>query len=197
VLAVAMGILLYMGGGTEYLLLMLIFFVLAVFVTRYEHQAKRELGLYEHERGWENVLSNGFLPIVLAIFHTSVGVGAYIGALAAITADKFSSELGVLSGNARMLPYFTPVKPGKSGAVSTLGLLEAVVGALLLGIGAWLLFKITLIQVLYIGMAGFAGSLVDSIFGIFEERGIGTKGTTNFFCSLTGAVLGYFLIPVM
>jgi uncharacterized membrane protein len=46
---------------------------------------------------------------------------------------------------------------------------------------------------LLIGLAGFAGSLADSLFGVFEEHGYGTKGTTNFICSLVGAIIGYFL----
>ena len=27
-----------------------------------------------------------------------------------------------------------------------------------------------------------------------QEQGVGTKGTTNFICSLVGAILGYFFI---
>ena len=194
-LAIIMGLLIYVFGSQNYLFLMLVFFVLAVLVTKYEHDAKRELGLYEHERGWENVLSNGILPTLIIVFHPVAGLGAYIGALAAITADKFASELGVLSRHAFFLQNFKPIKPGKSGAVSTLGLFMSLAGALLLGIGASFLFPITPFQVLIIGFMGFFGSMVDSLFGILEERGLGTKGTTNFFCSLTGAALGYFLIP--
>jgi uncharacterized membrane protein len=43
-------------------------------------------------------------------------------------------------------------------------------------------------------LAGLGGSIADTFFGVFEERGIGTKGTTNFLCSLVGALLGYYMI---
>jgi uncharacterized membrane protein len=43
-------------------------------------------------------------------------------------------------------------------------------------------------------VAGLAGGIVDTFFGVFEERGLGTKGTTNFICSLVGALFGYFFI---
>jgi uncharacterized membrane protein len=39
-------------------------------------------------------------------------------------------------------------------------------------------------------VAGFAGALVDTLFGVFEEKGFGTKGTTNIICSITGAAIG-------
>ena len=54
------------------------------------------MGLYEHERGWENVLSNGLLPSILAIGSPYLGPFPFIASIAAVTADKFGSEIGVL-----------------------------------------------------------------------------------------------------
>lgn len=196
ILAILMGIAIYMLAGPPYLLLMLTFLFLAVAATKYEHTAKRELGLYEHERGWENVLSNGLLPTILAGLHPSIGLSPYLGAIAAITADKFASELGVLSGKAFSLPRLEPVKPGQSGAVSNLGLALSFGGGTLIGLTSVYLFSLTPTHALLLGGIGFAGSFVDSLLGVLEERGIGTKGTTNFFCSLTGALLAYVFIPL-
>ncbi|MBU0532122.1 DUF92 domain-containing protein [Candidatus Micrarchaeota archaeon] len=194
-LALFFGATLFFFGGFNYLFLMLIFFFLAIIITKYEYELKRNLGLYEHERGWENVLSNGLLPSILAVLSPITGPIPFIASMAAITADKFGSEIGVLEADDPISLFdLKNVKPGTSGAMSKIGTIGSLAGATLIGICAIYVFGITPIQALLIGFTGLAGSIIDSIFGVFEERGIGTKGTTNFICSLTGALIGYFLI---
>lgn len=196
-LAAIFGIVLYFFGGPAYLALMLVFFILAVIVTRYGYDVKRDLGLYEHERGWENVLSNGFLPAILAILSPFTGPGPFIASMAAVTADKFASEVGVLEQNPPIsLLDLKPAKPGTSGAVSSIGTIASLGGAALIGVGAIYLFHIGPNAALIVAIAGLAGSIIDSIFGVLEERGIGTKGTTNFICSLAGAIIGYYFIKI-
>jgi uncharacterized membrane protein len=55
-------------------------------------------------------------------------------------------------------------------------------------------FGINPTQALLISLAGFAGCIADTLFGVLEERGIGTKGTTNFICALVGAILAFIFI---
>jgi uncharacterized protein (TIGR00297 family) len=194
-LALFFGAILVIYGGLGYLILMLSFFALAVIVTKYEHEIKRDLGLYEHERGWENVLSNGLLPAVLAVLSHSIGPLPFISCLAAVTADKFGSEIGVLDSKDPVSIFdLKPVKPGTSGGISALGTAGSLAGSSAIAFCAILIFGISPSQALLVAFAGLAGSIVDTIFGVFEERGIGTKGTTNFICSLVGALIGYFLI---
>ncbi len=195
ILALLMGILITYFGGFNYLFLMLGFFFLAVLVTKYEHEVKRNMGIYEHERGWENVLSNGLFPTVLAITSIQFGIFPYIASVAAVTSDKFGSELGVLSKEKPVsLANLGKVKPGTSGAVTLMGTVASLLGATAIGFFAIFLFEITPTDALLLGLAGFAGSLVDSIFGVLEEKGLGTKGTTNFICSAAGAVLAYMIM---
>lgn len=172
---------------------MLIFFILALIVTGYEHGMKRDMGIYEHERGWENVLSNGLLPTVLAFFSPTIGPLPFIGCLAAVMADKFGSEIGVLGGKPINLADLKPAKPGVSGAVTLMGTIASLAGASAIGFLAMYLFEINATIALIIGFAGLLGSLVDSAVGVLEERGIGTKGTTNFICSVVGALIGFLL----
>jgi uncharacterized protein (TIGR00297 family) len=193
ILAVLMGIVIFFYGGLNYLLLMLIFFALALVVTGFENETKREMGLYEHERGWENVLSNGLLPTILVFFSGSIGPIPYITCIAAVTADKFGSEVGVLGGKPINLADLKPAKPGVSGAVTVMGTVASLAGAIGIGFCAIYVFGIDASLALLIGFAGLLGSLVDSAFGVLEEKGIGTKGTTNFICSIVGAVIGYFI----
>jgi uncharacterized protein (TIGR00297 family) len=194
-LALIFAAILFFYGGTPYLVLMLVFFVLAIAVTKYEYEIKRDMGLYEHERGWENVLSNGLLPSILAFLSPFTGPMPFIASIAAVTADKYASEIGVLDAREPIsVLEFKPVKPGTSGAMSMMGTVGSLAGAIAIGLASIFVFGLDPTQALIIGFAGLAGSIVDTIFGVFEERGLGTKGTTNFICSLTGALIGYFLI---
>jgi uncharacterized protein (TIGR00297 family) len=194
-LALLFGAVLFFYGGASYLLLMLAFFALAVAVTKYEYEVKKEMGLYEHERGWENVLSNGLLPSALAVASPQLGPIPFIACVASVTADKFGSELGVLDASDPVsLLGFRPVRPGTSGAMSRIGTLGSLAGASAIGFAAMFVFGLNPTQALLIGLAGLAGSVADTFFGVFEERGFGTKGTTNFICSLAGAIVGYYLI---
>ncbi|MEK6982520.1 MAG: DUF92 domain-containing protein [Candidatus Micrarchaeota archaeon] len=193
-LTLLFGVIIYFAGGMPYLASILIFLIIAVSVTKYENIAKKELGVYEHERGWENVFSNGLIPTALAVLNPWLGFMPYVCSIAAITADKFGSEIGVIEKNAFDLRTFKTIKSGKSGAVSVLGTLASLSGSTIVGLSAMLLFNVTPTTALIIGIIGFLGSFVDSIFGIFEEMGIGTKATTNLACSIAGALLGYWFL---
>lgn len=193
ILAFTMGAIIFLIGDWRYLVVILSFLAFSTAVTKYEHRSKREMGIYEHERSWENVLSNGLIPTLLIFGVSSFGPIPYLASVAAITADKFASELGVLAGSPISLETLKPVKQGKSGAISILGLFTSMAGGLIIGLVGLVLFKFSPTTALLIGACGFFGSIVDSLFGILEEHGIGTKGTTNLICSLAGALLGYFL----
>ncbi len=192
-LAILFGAIVFTFGGAPYLAMMLFFLMLAIFVTKYGYYEKKEMGIYEHDRSWENVLSNGLVPAICAGLSVYVGPLPYIASIAAVTSDKFASELGVLSGEPLSLDGFKRVKPGTSGAVSTLCFVMSLLGAALIGIGGIFLFGITPTIALLVAIAGFAGSIVDTLFGILEERGIGTKGTTNIICSIVGAIIGFYI----
>jgi uncharacterized protein (TIGR00297 family) len=191
-LAGAMGIAVAFFGLPQFILFFLIFLVASVMATRYGYEKKRDLGIYEHERSWENVLANGIIPTACAIAHPIVGWTPFIGSLAAITADKFASEFGVLGGEPIFLLNLKKVKRGTNGAVTLFGLLMSLDGALLIGLAVFLTMPgIDFWKVVAIGLIGLGGSVADSVIGVLEERGIGNKATTNAICSLFGAVCGY------
>lgn len=190
-LAIIFGAAVLLLGGPPYLAMMLFFLFLAIVVTRYGYYEKKEIGIYEHDRSWENVLSNGLVPAICAALSPSIGPLPYAASIAAATSDKFASELGVLSGDPISLDGFRRVKPGTSGAVSSLGFVMSLCGAALIGISAIFLFGIPPSVALLVAFAGFAGSIADTLFGILEERGIGTKGTTNIICAAVGAAIGF------
>jgi len=178
-------------GQFAFFVLLLFFLFVSVAVTKYGYEKKREMGLYEHERSWENVLANGLIPTLCAVASPHVGWGPYVGSLAAITADKFASELGVLGGEPVYLLTLKKVKRGTNGAVTFFGMLMSLDGGLLVGFATSALMPgIDLWKIVAIGFIGFAGSFADSLVGVLEEKGIGNKATTNAICSLFGAVAG-------
>lgn len=190
-LAVAMGAVVALFGTPAFLVLLLLFLAASVIVTKYGYEQKRGMGLYEHERSWENVLANGLVPTACAVLSPAIGWGPYVGSLAAITADKFASELGVLGGEPVFLLNFKKCKRGTNGAITAFGTLMSFDAGLLVGIAAYFLIPgLDLWSVVAIGLIGFAGSMVDSVVGVFEERGIGNKATTNAICALFGALAG-------
>ncbi len=192
--AIVIGVIIVLFGGWDYLGYMFIFLFLGILATRYEHDVKRRMGLYEHERGIENVLSNGLGPMVFAMLSGFVGPGPFISSIAAITSDTFASEIGVLGkGKPVYLGDLKPASPGKSGAVSVMGTIASAVGAMVIGVTSVFVFNFTPNQALVVGIAGFLGSAADTTFGILEENGIGTKGTTNFICSIVGGLIGFFV----
>ncbi|MEM2909357.1 MAG: DUF92 domain-containing protein [Candidatus Bilamarchaeaceae archaeon] len=192
--AIVIGVVIVLTGGWNYLFFMLLFLFLGIIVTRYENEIKREMGLYEHERGAENVLSNGLGPMAFAVLSPWFGPLPFLSSVAAITSDTFGSEIGVL-GKSRpiFLGNLKPTKPGTSGAVSAIGTVASAVGAMLIGASSIFVFGIQPNKAFLIGLAGLCGSFIDTLFGVFEERGIGTKGTTNFICSIAGGVLGILI----
>jgi uncharacterized protein (TIGR00297 family) len=197
VAAIVIGVVIVLSGGWNYLLFMFLFLFLGILVTKYEEEIKRSLGLYEHERGIENVLSNGLGPMIFVLFSGFTGPGPFIASVAAITSDTFGSELGVLGKKQPIfLGDFKPARPGTSGAISLMGTIASAVGAMVIAFASMLLFDITPNQAFLIGAAGFLGSVADTLFGILEERGIGSKGTTNFICSIVGGLVGLLFLSL-
>ncbi|MDO8871097.1 MAG: TIGR00297 family protein [Methanobacteriaceae archaeon] len=194
---VIMGLIIILAAGFNWLLLILIFLILGLVSTKYKHQYKKELGVYEGTRSAKNVISNGIVPFVMAAFGYYDGfVGGFIGSIATATADTMASEVGVTQ-TPRLVTTLKKVAPGTDGGVSVLGTVAGILGAGLIGIFAYLLgilpdpfvcLKISII-------AGTVGCFMDSFLGaIFERRNYITNEHVNLLATLTGAFLGIMLV---
>jgi len=87
------------------------------------------------------------------------------GALAAVNADTWATEIGVLSRRRpRLVTTGRPVDTGTSGAVSTEGMLAAAAGAGLIGIAAGSGTGSLVLAVAALA-AGFIGAAADSLLG--------------------------------
>ncbi|MGC8651901.1 MAG: DUF92 domain-containing protein [Candidatus Micrarchaeia archaeon] len=199
--------------GLLFVIAMVLFLLLSALATRTGMRRKMELKLYEKSRGIKNVVANGLAPLIMAfVFYIAawrgmelfelLSVVGFMGSVAAITSDKFASEIGVLGPGPRMLLTLKRTKRGTSGGVSLLGLgasaAAATIVALLVLPYMGALASVDsgiegLAVVISIAIGGFLGNIIDSILGYYEEKGIGNKFSTNFICSMSGAVLAMLI----
>jgi len=211
-LAIALGaLILFLGQGLGpfFLLVIILFLVTAAVVTEIGKGRKKRMGVYEERRGWQNVIANGLGPLIIAAIYaadnwhfrfavplTTIAI-VYVASVSAVAADKFASEIGVLDGEPFMLLTLRRVRRGVSGGISPAGLAASLLGSFIISLSVSALpvgSQIALVGIT--AAAGFFGSIVDSVLGYFEERGIGNKYTSNFICSLAGAVACAVLLAI-
>ncbi len=208
--AVVLGVLLFLlgkGNGPLFLFSMLLFLVASAIVTTAKSSRKKAMNVHETERGWRNVWANGVVPLFIAALYFIISsysgysgpaiIVAYLAGVAAITADKFSSELGVLDRRAFMLLSGEKARPGVSGAVSLLGLAVGLVASIIIAGAFSFAYSFSVAIFLIVTGSGFVGDVVDSAFGYFEEKGIGNKFTTNVLCGASAALLALVLYGLL
>jgi uncharacterized protein (TIGR00297 family) len=216
VIAAGFGSVVVVVGGFAFLALLVLFVVASVLATRYgfEEKERRKVQEGTHgERGVSNVVAHIVVPtglVLTAWLSPSVlpvrsAATLYTAALAFGAADTFASEFGVLAGAARSILTLRPVPAGTNGGVSALGEAWAFVGSVsTAGIGTALFYLFrtpTLAPVLILGVAaaaGFIGCQLDSVLGeTLENRGILTKGSTNFFAMVLTVVVAVGLLAAL
>lgn len=174
-------------GGWKWAILLLTFFVTSSALSR--AFKKRKQGLNEkfskgHERDAGQVFGNGGIATVFAALHFFLPNESwpwlgFAAALAAVNADTWATELGVLNPNPpRLITNLRKVvEKGTSGGITFTGTLASFAGAALIGILAYILQPFPYLPggLLFSSMdigyfiiptsAGFAGSLFDSLLG--------------------------------
>ncbi len=172
VAATAVGGLTFGIGGLVPAVLLLLFFVSSSGLSRLGGGRKRALAPAFAKGGRRDhgqVLANGGLAAALAIGYGLGGqviwLVALAGALAAVNADTWATELGVLFGTRpRLITSLLPVEAGTSGAVTAEGVAAAAAGGALIALAAgWLVGDGRLL--LAAGLGGLAGALLDSLLG--------------------------------
>lgn len=159
-------------GGLSWALPLLVFFISSSLLSWYRSRVR---GNFEEAKGSRRdaaqVLANGGIAaaLVLIQFISSVDLFVcYLGAIAAATADTWSTEIGLLWGKKpRSITSFKPVAPGSSGGVTLAGFSGALAGALTIAlVGYRFQFEAGNVNDLLIVLGcGFGGSVFDSLLG--------------------------------
>lgn len=172
--ATIVGTVIFGLGGWQWAVLLLIFFLTSSGLSRAFKNRKQELNekfSKGHERDAGQVFGNGGLPTLFVFVHalypdSIVGWVGFAAALAAVNADTWATELGVLNPSPpRMITDLKRrVEKGTSGGISFFGTFASLLGSALIAVPAalftdqWSLFPL-------ITVSGLAGSLFDSLLG--------------------------------
>lgn len=170
-------------GGLSWAVLLIGFFVSSSLLSRLFKQ--RKAGMNEKyakgsRRDAGQVMANGGVAGLLVIAQAVFPSAGFLwvmaaGTLAAVNADTWSTELGILSRvNPRLITNGRVVEKGTSGAVSLAGTIAAAGGAAFIGLLAVLVWPAYAgdaslaaapIRLFVIIVAGLASAFVDSLLG--------------------------------
>lgn len=170
--ATVIGGLAFAGGGLLPAVLLIVFFVTSSVLSRLGRSTKaRVADRYEKgvRRDQGQVLANGGVAAILAVAYgvsgNTLALVALAGALAAVTADTWGTEIGVLARRSPIrLTDGRRVDRGTSGAVTVEGTLGSLAGSTLIGgLAGWGTGGPTLGGAVVLG--GFVGAVADSLLG--------------------------------
>lgn len=180
--ATILGTIVFGLGGIPWAVLLLGFFISSSLLSQLFGRRKKQKLSGQFSKGSQRdamqVLANGGFCGVFVLLHTIFPQAVwpwlgFAGTLAAVNADTWATELGVLSKQTpRLITTLQPVERGTAGAVTLAGVLASLGGAFLIAVLAVLLeplqsmgltFSTALLTVFVISLCGLAGSLLDSL----------------------------------
>lgn len=135
--------------------------------TRKKHMAKAFAKGGERDHG--QVFANGMVAAIFSIILAFLGEGFWLagitGAFAAVNADTWSTELGVLAkSKPRLISTMKTVEPGTSGGMTLEGTLAGLAGAGLIALIAGIA-RSDPILLLAATFGGLSGATLDSFLG--------------------------------
>ena len=221
----------YGVGGWKWTIPIFVFFVASSLLSKYKKSKKKKFETVfdkSDKRDEGQVVANGGVAGMIVLLWYAVPEWSqlyyvYLATIAAVTADTWGTEIGILGkGKPVSITSFKKVEPGTSGGVSLTGLAGGIMGSALIVLSAWLFDPagITAVTAGIVIFAGFTGSLVDSIAGATIQAqyrsvdGTSTERThfhgsqttlisgirwfdndsVNWMCALAGAVCALALI---
>ena len=174
--AIFTGTIIFGVGGWDWAILLLTFFITSSVLSRAFKKQKTKLEeKYSkgHQRDAGQVFANGGVAAVFALLHGFFPAAlwpwlGFAAALAAVNADTWATELGVLNPRPpRMITNLRKVvEKGTSGGISLVGTLASIAGSAVIAILALFLNPaVTPAFCLLLTASGLAGSLFDSLLG--------------------------------
>lgn len=181
-------------GGWGWGLLLVAFFASSSALSLYRLREKASVAADFAKAGPRDLgqaLANGGLGCLLAVGHLlaphPVWTAAFVGAMAAVNADTWGTEVGILRGRrVWLITTGRPVPPGTSGGISRPGTLAALGGAAFIG-GLAALFQ-------GLGAVGappppallLAGGILGGLAGALADSWLGATAQCVYFCPRCG-----------
>ena len=196
-------------GGWGWFAVLIAFFGIGGFASKYRYDEKRRRGVAEGNdgaRGSANVVSNSAVALAAVLGYAASDAGlltasadlfafAFAGAVATALSDTLSSEIGGVFDRPRLITTLEPVEPGTDGAITWQGELAGLTGAIVVAaITAALLPAVGATGFAVIVLAGVSGMTVDSLLGATIEGETVGNQTVNFLATLAGATVAALLI---
>jgi uncharacterized protein (TIGR00297 family) len=183
-------------GGLGWAVLLVLFFAASSALSFFKaSDARKRRAAETFDKGGRRdaaqVLANGGVAALISLLVPFAGegtlpilFGAYVGALAAATADTWSTEIGVLSAQSpRLITNWKQVAAGTSGGVTLLGSAAALAGALFMGLAASLLnVLLPDLGVPVGGLSLLAGALLGGLAGAFADSLLGASVQAGYWC---------------
>lgn len=205
-----------------WLITLICFLIITYFVTIFHFNYKKQHGVAQGkhgERGLKNVLANGSIMTLIAVFRFQLGYPMaallFICCISAAASDSFANEIGVLSEKAYLITNLNKrVRPGTHGGISTRGQGAAVLGAFIPAIIGWSLISefntniviittqpqmsMTIFTLILPIIIGFLGCQIDSILGAtLQRRKIISNDEVNFLSILLSVLISMVIILLL
>ena len=178
--AIIIGTLVFGFGGLYWGLVLGVFFISSSLLSQFKKEQKKtaaEKFAKGSRRDFAQVMANGSLGALLATLYGFVPWPGwfylFVGVMASVNADTWATELGTLNPQPpRLITTGRFVQPGISGGVSPLGIGASLLGGVLIGLAAGLLFHELQwwAGLLMGGLGGLVGSLCDSLLGATVQQ---------------------------
>lgn len=174
--AILVGTVIFGLGGWQWAVQLLVFFISSSLLSRLFSNSKKEVH-DKYDKGGRRdagqVLANGGLAAIFAGLHFFFPQAgwtwfAFSASLAAVNADTWATELGVLNPRQpRLITSWKVVEKGSSGGISLLGTVSTLAGAGLIALTSILVQPTPspLAFLAIISISGLLGSLFDSLLG--------------------------------
>jgi uncharacterized protein (TIGR00297 family) len=178
-------------------LALLIVFAVTLVATRVGYTRKQQLRTAEPPGGRtaaQAMANLGIAALVVAVAG-KVWPMLALAALAEAAGDTSSSEIGMaFPGKTLMITNFKPVPAGADGGISLFGTIAALLGAASVAIAAVATGLVPVQQIATIILAGFFGTVIDSLLGaIFERRGLLDNDLVNLLSTAAAAGMAWAL----